>query len=126
MYHNIWCRSCSRAEVLGPHTPTRSPPLTPTLGCSLADKMTRTIPMMNHSFRILARRPMFQYRGSTGSNPAGPRHTSRTEVLQLLSLLSSGGVLSQNTSRTSRATSGHMSPSCRKDGSRGATVFKLP
>lgn len=39
-----------------------SPPLTPTPGCSLADKMTRTIPMMNHSLRSLARRPMIQLR----------------------------------------------------------------
>lgn len=44
-------------------TPTHSPPLTPMLGCTLADKMTTTMPMMNHSFRIVAKTPMLKRRG---------------------------------------------------------------
>ncbi|KAF3837492.1 hypothetical protein F7725_004956 [Dissostichus mawsoni] len=59
-----------------------SPPLTPMLGCSLADKMTSTIPIMNHSFRTLARRPMFQTPCSRSSPPASvtpkPENRSRT------------------------------------------------
>lgn len=87
-------------------TPTYSPPRKPMLGCSLADKMTSTIPMMNHSFRIVAKRPMFKSRGSP-DHPAGPRQTTLPKFYN--SSASPPEVfLSQNTSRASGATSGHM------------------
>lgn len=65
-----------------------SPPFTPMLGSSLARRMTRTIPMMNHSFRMVVKRPMSQRRGFSGSPRPGSRLSSRTEVSVLLGKLS--------------------------------------
>lgn len=59
-------------------TPTYSPPLTPMLGCTLADKMTSTMPMMNHSFRIVAKTPMLKPRGRP-DHPAGSCQTAGQE-----------------------------------------------
>lgn len=59
-------------------TPTYSPPLTPMLGCTLADKMTSTMPMMNHSFRIVAKMPMLKPRGRP-DRPAGSCQTAGQE-----------------------------------------------
>lgn len=57
------------------------------LGCTLADKMTSTMPMMNHSFRTVAKRPMLKARGSP-DHPAGLCQTAGSEFLQLSSLSS--------------------------------------
>lgn len=57
------------------------------LGCNLADKMTSTMPMINHSFRTVAKRPMLKTRGSP-DHPAGPCQTAGSEFLQLSSLSS--------------------------------------
>lgn len=65
-------------------TPTYSPPLTPMLGCTLADKMTSTMPMMNHSFRTVANTPMLKPRGRT-DRPAGSCQTAGQEFTQLSS-----------------------------------------
>lgn len=87
-------------------TPTYSPPLTPMLGCTLADKMASTMPIMNHSFRTVAKTPMLKLRGRT-DRPAGSCQTARQEfpnspAVPRTILLSH----SRNKSRT--ATSGHM------------------
>lgn len=107
-------------------TPVDSPPLTPKLGCSLADKMTSTIPMMNHSFRIRARRPMFQPRASP-DHPAGHRLTSRAEVLQLFGFFSGGFSVRKQEAQQTGAFSGHMGHNKTvKTGGDAQQVFQLP
>lgn len=59
-------------------TPTYSPPFSPMLGCTLAKKMTSTMPMMNHSFRIVAKMPMLKRRGRP-DHPAGSCQTAGQE-----------------------------------------------
>lgn len=87
----------------------RSPPLTPTLGCSLADRMTSTMPMMNHSLRTAARSPMLQTPGFSGSPPAGPRpHDSASsrelrETWDTASGATSGHVIHREAVKTGRA-----------------------
>lgn len=83
--------------------PTLSPPFTPMLGCSLADKMTSTIPTMNHSFRILATRPMFQLAGDPPALLACPPRSQQPGQKFPHSGASSTKLLSsQNTGRGSR------------------------
>lgn len=71
------------------------------LGSSLANKMTSTIPMMNHSFRMVVNKPMFQLRGFTGTPRPGRCLTTRSEVSELLGF-SSGGTPVTKVKRSKR------------------------
>lgn len=106
--------------------PTHAPPLTPTLGCSLADKMTNSIPMMNHSFRILARRPMFQPRGSP-DHPAGPQSHQPDRSFTTPRLLLRSFSPSGHRRRATGATSGHVGHSrAVNTGGEAHHLFTLP
>lgn len=102
--------------------PTHSPPLTPTLGCSLADKMTSTIPMINHSFRILARRPMFQPGVHRITPPAPPSHHPDPSLTTLQLLLQGFSVRKHKQSNRSFFRT-HGPQHDRKDWRRGPAEF---
>lgn len=99
--------------------------MTPKLGCSLADKMTSTMPTMNHSFRSLARRPMVQPLRSAASRLAGPPVSAAGLKTPQLRYLSRGRVLSANYCGRAGTTSGHVGRSATVNTARNAQPFSF-
>ncbi|MEQ2159073.1 hypothetical protein GOODEAATRI_018801 [Goodea atripinnis] len=71
--------------------------------------MTSTIPMMNHSFRSLARRPMIQLQGLSLRPARRPScRSGRAQVSATCRCVLLQGAPSGNTSRSGGASSGHV------------------